>query len=246
MAMKAAVQKVIEEHARAGLPLYVWSGDRVVARSAKDLRSHLHRRLSRRKNANIPLCDPSVVVRQGCAGARRLGKRVAQELKDSFRDDVVSFRRQMTGIGEGLAGSVVENIRQVEEEKAVAGCGRAHDSGDFRMELFVAVHRHGATHLAVVVGQAPLGIGERLVRQDQFRLEQEDGLDPVQIEDAVDLARFPQVKRDLVVAAGEVRLLLRRQIGELDRAGELPLFAGAMHAIRAHGSELEMVGQEAK
>lgn len=49
MAMKAAVQKVIEEHAREGLPLYVWSGDKVVAMSAKDLRSHLQRRLPRRK-----------------------------------------------------------------------------------------------------------------------------------------------------------------------------------------------------
>ena len=37
MAMKAAVEKVIEEHAREGLPLYVWCEGRVVAVPAEDL-----------------------------------------------------------------------------------------------------------------------------------------------------------------------------------------------------------------
>lgn len=38
MAMKAAVEKVTEEHAREGLPLYVWRDGRVVAVSAEELR----------------------------------------------------------------------------------------------------------------------------------------------------------------------------------------------------------------
>jgi len=37
MAMKAAVEKVIEEHAREGLPLYVWCEGRAVAVPAEDL-----------------------------------------------------------------------------------------------------------------------------------------------------------------------------------------------------------------
>ena len=38
MAMKAAVEKVTEEHAREGLPLYVWRDGRVVAVSVEELR----------------------------------------------------------------------------------------------------------------------------------------------------------------------------------------------------------------
>ncbi len=37
MAMKAAVEKVIEEHARQGLPLYIWCEGKVVAVPAEDL-----------------------------------------------------------------------------------------------------------------------------------------------------------------------------------------------------------------
>ncbi len=37
MAMKVAIEKVIEEHAREGLPLYVWRGGKVVAVPAKEL-----------------------------------------------------------------------------------------------------------------------------------------------------------------------------------------------------------------
>jgi len=37
MAMTAAIEKVIEEHAREGLPLYIWRDGKVVAVPAKDL-----------------------------------------------------------------------------------------------------------------------------------------------------------------------------------------------------------------
>ena len=39
MALKAAVEKVIEEHAREGLPLYIWRDGKVVAVPAEELRS---------------------------------------------------------------------------------------------------------------------------------------------------------------------------------------------------------------
>jgi len=37
MAMKAAIEKLIEEHAREGLPLYLWRDGKVVAVPAKEL-----------------------------------------------------------------------------------------------------------------------------------------------------------------------------------------------------------------
>lgn len=37
MAMKAAVEKVIEEHSREGLPLYVWRDGKVLAVPAEEL-----------------------------------------------------------------------------------------------------------------------------------------------------------------------------------------------------------------
>jgi hypothetical protein len=39
MAMRAAVEKVIEEHAREGLPLYIWRDGKVVAVPAEELRA---------------------------------------------------------------------------------------------------------------------------------------------------------------------------------------------------------------
>jgi hypothetical protein len=38
MALKAAVEEVIEEHAREGLPLYIWRDGKVVAVPAEELR----------------------------------------------------------------------------------------------------------------------------------------------------------------------------------------------------------------
>lgn len=38
MAMKAAVEKVIQEHIREGLPLYVWQDGKVVAIPPEELR----------------------------------------------------------------------------------------------------------------------------------------------------------------------------------------------------------------
>jgi len=38
MALKAAVKKVMEEHAREGLPVYVWQDGKVVEISAEELR----------------------------------------------------------------------------------------------------------------------------------------------------------------------------------------------------------------
>lgn len=39
MAMDAAVERVIEEHIREGLPLYVWQDGRVVAISPRELKA---------------------------------------------------------------------------------------------------------------------------------------------------------------------------------------------------------------
>ena len=38
MALEAAVEEVIEEHAREGLPLYIWRDGQVVAVPAEELR----------------------------------------------------------------------------------------------------------------------------------------------------------------------------------------------------------------
>ncbi len=38
MALQAAVEKVIEEHAREGLPMYIWRDGQVVAVPAEELR----------------------------------------------------------------------------------------------------------------------------------------------------------------------------------------------------------------
>jgi hypothetical protein len=40
LALRAAVKKAIAEHAREGLPVYVWSGGRVVKLPAEKLRAH--------------------------------------------------------------------------------------------------------------------------------------------------------------------------------------------------------------
>ncbi len=40
MAMRAAVENAIEEHAREGLPLYIWRDGKVVAVPADELRPH--------------------------------------------------------------------------------------------------------------------------------------------------------------------------------------------------------------
>jgi len=41
LALKAAVEKVIEEHARQGLPMYIWRDGKVVAVPAEELRSRI-------------------------------------------------------------------------------------------------------------------------------------------------------------------------------------------------------------
>ncbi len=38
MAFKEAVEEVIDEHARLGLPLHVWQNGKVVALSAREIR----------------------------------------------------------------------------------------------------------------------------------------------------------------------------------------------------------------
>jgi hypothetical protein len=38
LAMKAAIEKVIEDHASEGLPLYIWRDGKVVAVPAEELR----------------------------------------------------------------------------------------------------------------------------------------------------------------------------------------------------------------
>lgn len=40
MALKAAVKKVIEEHARSGMPIYIWRDGRVVEVAGEDLREN--------------------------------------------------------------------------------------------------------------------------------------------------------------------------------------------------------------
>jgi len=44
MALKAAVEKVIAEHARQGLPIYIWDNGRVVEIPADVLRANSRRR----------------------------------------------------------------------------------------------------------------------------------------------------------------------------------------------------------
>lgn len=39
MALKAAVEKVIVEHARRGLPIYIWRDDKIVAVPPEELRA---------------------------------------------------------------------------------------------------------------------------------------------------------------------------------------------------------------
>ena len=39
MALKAAVEKVIVEHARQGLPIYIWRDDKIVAVLPEELRA---------------------------------------------------------------------------------------------------------------------------------------------------------------------------------------------------------------
>lgn len=52
LALKAAVEKVVEEHAREGLPLYVWRDGKVVAVPAKELaKNHNGRRKQGRVRA---------------------------------------------------------------------------------------------------------------------------------------------------------------------------------------------------
>jgi len=41
MALEAAVEKVIEEHAREGLPLYIWRDGKVVAVPVEELRPRI-------------------------------------------------------------------------------------------------------------------------------------------------------------------------------------------------------------
>ena len=40
MAFKEAVEEVIDEHARLGLPLHVWRNGEVVSLSAREVRAH--------------------------------------------------------------------------------------------------------------------------------------------------------------------------------------------------------------
>ena len=51
MALKAAVRKVVEEHARLGLPLYISSQGRVVAASAKKVLAQYRRQESAAKQS---------------------------------------------------------------------------------------------------------------------------------------------------------------------------------------------------
>lgn len=40
MAFKEAVEEVIDEHARLGLPIYIWRDGKVIGLSAQELRHH--------------------------------------------------------------------------------------------------------------------------------------------------------------------------------------------------------------
>lgn len=51
LALKAAVEKVFEEHAREGLPLYIWRDGKVVAVSDKELAKG---RNGKRKQRRVP------------------------------------------------------------------------------------------------------------------------------------------------------------------------------------------------
>ena len=45
MALKAAVEKAIVEHARQGLPMYIWRDDKIVAITPEELRAESDRLL---------------------------------------------------------------------------------------------------------------------------------------------------------------------------------------------------------
>lgn len=51
LALKASVEKVIEEHAREGLPLYLWRDGNIVAVPAKTL---VKSRNGKRKQGRVP------------------------------------------------------------------------------------------------------------------------------------------------------------------------------------------------
>ena len=51
LALRAAVRKAIAERTREGLPVYIWSGGKVVDISAKPLQSRSRRRPSALKNS---------------------------------------------------------------------------------------------------------------------------------------------------------------------------------------------------
>lgn len=54
MALKAAVEKVIDEHAREGLPIYIWRDGKVVEMSLEELRERAARiRIEWRRDATV-------------------------------------------------------------------------------------------------------------------------------------------------------------------------------------------------
>jgi hypothetical protein len=58
LALRAAVKKAYAEHARQGLPVYVWSGGRVVKLPASKLRAYL-RPTPKRKTRNEKISGSS-------------------------------------------------------------------------------------------------------------------------------------------------------------------------------------------
>ena len=57
MALKAAVEKVVEEHVRDGRPLYIWRDGKVAEVSAQELREQPHGR-----NRSCATCSQSMSI----------------------------------------------------------------------------------------------------------------------------------------------------------------------------------------
>ena len=53
MALKAAVEKVIAEHAKNGLPIYIWRDGKVVEVPAAELRAGLDARLAQNQRQGM-------------------------------------------------------------------------------------------------------------------------------------------------------------------------------------------------
>jgi len=65
MALKAAVEKVVEEHARDGRPLYIWRDGKVVEVSAQNSANNPHGRNRSCRNLSQSISISALRLRRG-------------------------------------------------------------------------------------------------------------------------------------------------------------------------------------